>query len=186
MQLDGMLRRQSLFEYGPRYHFLVNHFRWEQRTKCPNLLILRESKSACFRSPTELFPDFPNQSTNALLYTQPTIMFTSFRPGPSSDRTSVFPPSSPSSPPSTSLARQSCPRASSSHPQRQHPKLSHNQHKLFPKRPSNILDLSDLEYSFNFPTKCSKSSSLPFRFSKLRFCNSGLYFKKSSSSVGET
>jgi hypothetical protein len=51
---------------------------------------------------------------------------------------------------------------------------------------SYVLGLSDLEYSFNLPTKSLNSCCLPTRFSRLRFCRSGLYFRKSSSSVGET
>jgi len=50
----------------------------------------------------------------------------------------------------------------------------------------HILGLSDFEYSFNFMTKLSKSCCFSARFSRLRFCNSGLYFINSASSLGVT
>ena len=39
----------------------------------------------------------------------------------------------------------------------------------------SILGLFDLEYSFNLPTKLSKSSCFFCLFSSDRFCSSGLY-----------
>jgi hypothetical protein len=99
--------------------------------------------------------------------------------------TSASPPSSPSSLQPASLVLQSCYPVSFSHPPRRLPKLNNNQLISANRASSNILGLSDLEYSFNFPTKSSKSCCLPSLFSKLRFCNSGLYFRKISSSVGE-
>lgn len=61
-----------------------------------------------------------------------------------------------------------------------------SQRKLYLSSYDYVLDLLLLEYSFNFPTKSSKSCCLPIRFCKLFLCRSGLYFLKSSSSVGDT
>jgi len=111
----------------------------------------------------------------------------SFHPASVLSPHSVSPSSSPRSPRSASLARQSCRLSTSSQLSQQLPILSNNQ-LISPNSDdcANILGLSDFEYSFSLPTKSSKSCCFPALFAKLRFCKSGLYFRKSCSSVGDT
>lgn len=57
---------------------------------------------------------------------------------------------------------------------------------MYRQNEEDILGLSLLEYSLSLPTKSSNSFCRSALLARLFFCRSGLYFLKSSSSVGET
>lgn len=96
-----------------------------------------------------------------MFYTYSTSIFTSCHRVPSSAlSTSVFLPSSPASPPSTSLALQSSHLASSSRPEPQLPKLSHSQQHNFPF--INGVQSYSVYPTLNTPSTCPQSCrSLP-------------------------